>query len=160
MKLSPVVRTALFVSDLERSHRFYETVLGLRDVFFEGTLDDPALPDLLGLPLGQQMRAKILKVEGCGHGMVGLFELAGDGRSGARDREAGAHTGQACLVFYCDDLAALQQRLVDGGHRIISPPIPFQAPGRDTRREMTFLDPDGIMLNVIERNPQGPFTES
>ncbi len=160
MKLSPVVRTALFVSNLERSHRFYENILGIEQVFFEGTLDDPDLPDLLGLPVGQRMRAKILKIDGCDHGMVGLFEVTGEGRVVADQPERCARVGQACLVFYCDDLTELHQRLAEGDHRIISAPLPFQAPGRDTRREMTFLDPDGIMINAIERSPVGAFVES
>ena len=41
IKLSPLVRTALFVRDLERSAAFYREVLELTEPYYEGTLDDP-----------------------------------------------------------------------------------------------------------------------
>ena len=92
--------------------------------------------------------------------MIGLFELAGQKRRAMEDDQGRARAGRACLVFYCDDLTTLHQRLVNGGHDVITPPIPFQAPGRQKQLEMTCLDPDGMMINIIERMPEGAFAGS
>ena len=49
--VSPMVRTALFVSDIERSARFYEEILEITEVYAVGSLVHETAPKLLGMPL-------------------------------------------------------------------------------------------------------------
>lgn len=153
MKLSPMVRSALFVSDLERSATFYRDVLGLENVYWEGELAGESLERLLGVPPGTCCRAKILQSGDISYGMVGLFELS-DPRPVAIARPgSGAHVGESCLVFYCSDLDEIMARLAAGDYRVVCPPIPLVHEGREKQREMTCADPDGIMINFIEWDP-------
>jgi len=156
MKLSAMIRTALFVTDLERSTAFYRDVLGLAGVFWEGALEGESLERLLAVPPGTRCRARILQSSReATAGMVGLFEL--DRPQAAPPPEAAtrepAVPGAACLVFYCSDLDTVTERLRAGGHRIICAPLPLVHEGRTKQREMTFADPDGVMINLIEWDP-------
>ena len=151
IRTSAMVRTAIFVSDLARSRAFYETVLGMREVYIDVDLSDGNAWKLLGQPEGSGCHAVILKVPGPAMGMVGLFELQED-PAPAIERPAGsrAHVGEGCMVFYCQDLDPVVAELEAGGHEILSRPEPFQARGRVKQREMIFRDPDGMMINLIE----------
>ena len=59
--ISPMVRTAIFVRDLEGSTRFYREVLGLEEIWYEGELTEGNAHELLGMPAGSATRARILK---------------------------------------------------------------------------------------------------
>jgi len=87
MKISPMVRTALFVSDLETASAFYADVLGLIEIYFQGDLDHPTAAHLVGMPEGVHMRAKIVKAPGPEIGSAPKAQRARN-RSGNRDRGA------------------------------------------------------------------------
>lgn len=152
--LSPMVRSAIFVADLERSSKFYRQVLQLDEVFFEGELSDGNAHLLLGMPAGMTTRALILKAPGPAWGMVGLFELTDPAPQPLerRDHDA-ANIGETCLVFYCADLDPVLAALRAGGHTVLCPPTPLVIGDFVKQREMTFRDPDGIMINLIEWDP-------
>lgn len=153
MKLSPMVRTALFVNDLTTSARFYADVLSLTRVYWEGELEGESLERLLGAASGTRCRAKILQSGDVAFGMVGLFELENPVPAAVAKPSWGAHVGETCLVFYCSDLDEIMARLDAGGYTVVCPPIPLVHEGREKQREMTCADPDGIMINLIEWDP-------
>jgi catechol 2,3-dioxygenase-like lactoylglutathione lyase family enzyme len=151
-----MVRTAIFVRDLEDSARFYSAVLGLDKVWYEGELTEGNAHELLGMPAGSATRAKILKAEGPEWGMVGLFEISNPvPQDLSRDPER-INQGEGCLVFYHADLDVVVERLVAGGHTILCPPVVLIMDGKPRQREMTFRDPDGMLINLIERDPDDP----
>lgn len=151
MSTSPLVRSAIIVADLERSERFYCDVIGLSEVYFEGELTGAAVGPLLGLPEGTRTKALILKSAGPSFGMVGLFQL--DPPPPARAPNAGGvQIGETCLVFYVEDLDGLVRRLEDRGVEVTCPPLTLPIRANYTSREMTFRDPDGVMINCIERD--------
>lgn len=150
MKISPMIRTALFVSDLERSTNFYRDVLSLSDVFWEGELEGESLEQLLAVPPGTRCHARILQSGDVSVGMVGLFAVDSATEPGEEPR---VRPGAACLVFYCSDLDEVRSRISAGGHRLICEPTPLVHEGRVKQREMTLADPDGVMINLIEWDP-------
>lgn len=151
MTTSPLVRSAIIVADIDRSERFYCDVIGLSEVYFKGELDGDAVGPLLGLPNGTRAKALILKSEGPSFGMVGLFEL--DPAPAPRTPSSGGlEIGETCLVFYVDELDALVQRLADRDMELACPPLTLPIRANYTSREMTFRDPDGVMINCIERD--------
>lgn len=152
-KLSPMIRAAVFVSDLDRSREFYGEVLGLRDVFLEGELSDGNIHEVLGVAEGTHTRAAILKVPGPAIGMVGLFELSNPKPPPASLEPQGPNLGEACMVFYCDDLDPVLHKLRQGNHTIVAPPLALRIGGYVKQREMIFRDPDGVMINLIEWDP-------
>lgn len=146
-----LVRAALFVSDVERSTRFYRDVLGLTEIYFEGPLAHPAVTRLLGLEPGRSVRARILKPPGPAFGMVGLFDVD-PSQPRVEKLRGSVATGEAVLVFYAAALDPIVERLHEGGHAILCPPTYLQVTPERGQREMTCADPDGVLVNLIERN--------
>ncbi|QMW22082.1 VOC family protein [Sandaracinobacteroides saxicola] len=149
--VSALVRAALFVSDIEASTTFYRDILGLTVSYWDGPLDHPAVPALIGVGATDSTRARILQVPGPSFGMIGLFEVT-PRPARVRKRAEGVNVGEAVLVFYCADLDPLVARLTAAGHRILCPPTFLQVSPTRGQREMTCADPDGILVNVIERD--------
>ena len=159
--VSPMVRTALFVSDVERSAQFYEDVLELKEVYAAGSLVHATAAKLLGMPPETNVRYKILRSSGLNKGMVGLFAVSDPAPPQVSKRTDGCNIGETCLVFYCADLDVVHDRLIEGGHHVVCPPLHLEVDIEDGaiksdgrgQREMTFHDPDGILVNLIERDP-------
>ena len=60
--------------------------------------------------------------------------------------------GEGVLVFHRPDLDALAARLAVLGHAFVSGPERLvDTPQRRTDREVMLRDPDGVLINVIER---------
>lgn len=159
--ISPMVRTALIVRDLERSTNFYTSIFDMDEVYAEGGLAHPTAAKLLGMPPETETRYRILRVAGLNKGMVGLFELKDPAPPVVEKRIDGCSIGETCLVFYCADLDEVHNRLLAGEHTVICPPLhldveieggAIQSADRG-QREMTFRDPDGVIINLIERDP-------
>ena len=144
-----LVRAAVLVADLERSVAFYRDVLGLDEVLFEGRVEDPALGTLLDIDGLDNLQCAILKAPGPPFGMLGLFAAPAIRPQGGNDGKAGA--GTVCLVFNRPDLDALYGRVVDAGNTVVSPPVSLRVSDSLTSREMSFRDPDGVLINCIER---------
>lgn len=153
--VSPLIRAAVFVSDLERSVAFYTDVLGYTEVFFDGELDDPVVGELIGAATTSLTRATILKRSGPSFGMVGLFEVTGPAPPRLGKSRDGCHVGEVCMVFYCADLDEICAKLASHGAQIVASPRVLNIRSRPGpgQREMTCLGPDGEMLNFIERDP-------
>ncbi len=153
-KFSPMIRAALTVSDLDISRAFYEAILGLDDVFFEGELSEGNIADVLAVPDSTHTRAAILKRSGQPeYGMVGLFELTNPQPRPITRPSEGMNLGAVCVVFYCDGLDMVTAKLEAGGHTIVSPASPLRIRGFVKQREMIFRDPDGVLVNLIEWDP-------
>lgn len=147
-----LVRCALFVSDLERSTAFYRDVIGLPQLFYEGALDGAPLARFLGLSSGAGVRFRILKAEGPAFGMIGLFQITGEDAPRVRKAPDRVNIGEGVLVFYRPDLDALAVRLAAGNQTFLSGPERLVVtPTRSSDREVMLRDPDGVLINIIER---------
>ena len=154
--ISPMVRSALMVSDLERSTRFYRDLLGLDETWYAGELSDGNAHRLLGMPAGSLTRACILKAPGPAWGMVGLFEISQPTPPLLARDNGRINQGETCLVFYHRDLDAVQAGLEAEGLPVLCPPLMLEVDGVARQREMTFRDPDGVLINLIEWDPDDP----
>ena len=151
MPVSPLVRAALTVSNLERSREFYVEVLGLSEVFLESAVEGGNIHALMGVPASTRTRICILKTPGTpAYGMLGLFELAGPQPPRLDFRGEGSLIGELCLVFYCPDLDAVMREVEARRLTAVAPPMPLEVRGRVKQREMTFRGPDGEKINLIE----------
>ncbi len=146
-EISQLVRTALFVSDLEAATGFYRDVLGLQELFFEGSFTGREAGAVLGIPAGAKTKFRILKAEGTPYGMIGLFQIEGAKLAKVKKRRGGVNIGEGVLVFYQPKLEPLIARLNAGGWTILSPPVKI---GRS--RELMFYGPDDVLINVMERD--------
>jgi catechol 2,3-dioxygenase-like lactoylglutathione lyase family enzyme len=148
-----MVRAALMVSDLDASREFYSKVLGLTDVYTEGTAKGGNMHALIGMPETVTTRVCVLKVPGKPEfGMVGLFEVKDPAPPRIQRQNASSNVGELCMVFYCDDLDPVYAEAQKRGLTIVSPPVPLRVRGHVKQREMTLRGPDGEKINLIEWN--------
>lgn len=151
---SPMIRAALMVSDLDVSRAFYKDVLEFDDVFLEGEITEGNVWEVLAVPQSTETRVCILKRSGYPEvGMVGLFELTNPQPESVQRTSVGMNRGEMCMVFYCDDLDVVTEKLEAGNHTIVSPAAPLRVGGYVKQREMIFRDPDGALINLIEWDP-------
>lgn len=153
-KISAIVSSAHFVSDLDRAVAFYRDLLGFREIR-DITYDDATAARFLGRPVGSAVRYKLLRADDGMLGMIGLFALGDPAPPPVVRAEEGAQIGETALVFLCSDLDAVHAALIARGHAVICPPAVLRNPDGSTNREMTFRDPDGIMINLMERRSSG-----
>ena len=158
-QVSRLVRTALFVADLDRSSRFYKQGLGYHEVYSSGELTHKVAHALLGVPEDSAIRYEIVKAEGPNFGMIGMFEVKPSPPPVSR-RTGGVNVGEGCLVLLTTDIRAVRDRLVDMGAEIVCEPqrlvVRGTLPGGAEMTgpgslEMTCRDPDGMLINLIER---------
>lgn len=154
MKISQSVRTAIITADLELGRAFYEQVLGLTEVYWQGELNDPTVWHLLGTPQGSKCRAVILKApDQPAFGMVGLFELSQPSPPSLPAKGKQACVGEGVIVFYCSDLDHVVNHAERLGGQITAAPVNLVHEGRTKQREMCLRDPDGHLINLIEWDP-------
>ena len=149
LQVSRIVRTAVFVSNLEKSVRFYRQGLGCTGVYASGVLEHKVGHALIGVPDDRVIRYEIVKADGPNFGMVGLFEVE-PAPPPCRRENRGANLGEGCMVFFTTDIRAVRDRLVDLGGEIVCEPQ-LLAVHELRQLEMTCRDPDGMMINLIER---------
>lgn len=156
LALSPLVRAALFVRDLDRSVAFYR-MLGFTDVYYEGVLDQASTAAVLHVPASTNCRCCILKHAGlANYGMVGLFELTSPVPPPVTRPRGEPCLGEVTLVFYCADLERVRREAPALGALDVWEPTPFVS-ARQTSFEMCLRDPDGVLINLIGREPDEAF---
>ncbi len=98
MKISQMVRAALQVSDLERSKSFYQDVIGLSEVYTEGTAEGGNMHALIGMPAGVTTRVCVLKQpDYSAFGMIGLFEVKNPSPPPIERSSQGSNIGELCM---------------------------------------------------------------
>ncbi len=85
--------------------------------------------------------------------MLGLFELSEPVPAPLVLDPAAVRRGEVVLVFYHANLDPLVEQVGSLGGRVVVAPLPLQMRHR-SQREAVFADPDGVKLNVIERDPR------
>jgi catechol 2,3-dioxygenase-like lactoylglutathione lyase family enzyme len=161
MMISPLIRAALMVRDMERSLRFYRDLLGLTEVHLPAVdLSATISWRLLGWPAPAALRATILKAPGAAgsgpnYGMLGLFEVPASPAGETAATRSGLEAGESAVVFYCADMARILAELGNYGGRIIGGPATFAVAGSTIRpvTEIILRDPDGFAVNLIETDP-------
>ncbi|PHY19743.1 VOC family protein [Caulobacter sp. BP25] len=149
---SALIRATLFVRDLERSTAFYGA-MGLTEVYYEGLLEDPSASALIGFDLHWPYPVRILKRVGPNFGMVGLFQLDSRHEAEVLPPAAGpARIGEAALIFYVAQLDEAVSRLTTAGASWLGPKHIFRLP-HCAQAEISLRDPDGVLVNLIERDP-------
>lgn len=149
--VSSLIRSAVFVSDLDRSSAFYRA-LGFTSVYFEGELDGPSTAAALKTPATTTCRCRILRPEGRPNfGMIGLFELTPPQEAIPRG-DGPPRLGEVALVLYATPIDEAVAAARAAGASWSPDPSLFVMPHRQ-QREVCLRDPDGVLINLIDRPP-------
>jgi catechol 2,3-dioxygenase-like lactoylglutathione lyase family enzyme len=148
MTVTRIDHVGITVSDLDRALGFYRDLLGL-SVLTDSTLSEPEVADLLGL---DSVQLRIVDLDSGDGRVVELIQYLQP--KGTRIDYESADPATAHIAFTVDDLAAVRERLVQGGTTIVSRrPITISEPGGsfDGAICLYVRDPDGVILELVQR---------
>jgi len=152
VSVSALIRATVFVKNLEATRHFYRE-LGFSETYFSGILESPAASSLLGLAIHRPYPVHILKQAGPNFGMLGFFELHPDQQAEVMPVHTGpARIGEVALVFYVPDLDKTLPKLKAAGAVQMNEPELFELQ-HISQREVSIRDCNGILVNLIERDP-------
>ena len=151
--VSALIRSSIFVRDLEKSVRFYRA-LGLTETYYEGVLEHPSANAIIGFPEIRPLSIHILKRPGgTNYGMIGLFKLDDSLDAEILPPAIGpARIGEVALIFYVRSMDETIANLRAAGATWSPEPIMFVMPHRQ-QPEVCLRDCDGVLINLVENDP-------
>lgn len=152
---SVMLRTALVVSDIEASKRFYSYALGYT-VSYSGDISRPAVLEQLQLDEGREVSFAVLKgatsvkdreLTGA---MIGLLHVDNPPLPKmVRPGPDSMATGEGMMAIVSSDIATVYERAMELGVTVLLPPT---LSADESESEMVIYDPDGIRIHVVERH--------
>lgn len=147
--ISPVRRTTIVVSDLEKSLHFYKDLLGMT-VFYDQNIEAEASARLLGIP-GASTRLVSLQADESVNGMVGLLHFYTPEVKPRAVINAEISDPDTALLFMADDIdvTGTYECLKNAGTEIICAPMVYDVPEKGPISGFTCKDPDGVLVAVM-----------
>ena len=158
-KTTPVSRITLFCRDLEKSLALYRDILGFEEVENK-TIQTKAFNELMNIhDKNCFVRISYLQSERSDHGLIALFEI----NSSELDKNQSIQTtqiqyGQSVIVLSTKDHKKIYQELKKKDYTFLVEPTEYEKL-EDSEyikaglyKEMSFYDPDGFLINLIEYN--------
>ena len=158
-KTTQVSRITLFCRDLEKSLALYRDILGFEEVESK-TIQTKAFNELMNIhDKNCFVRISYLQSERSDHGLIALFEI----NSSELDKNQSIQTtqiqyGQSVIVLSTKDHKKIYQELKKKDYTFLVEPTEYEKL-EDSEyikaglyKEMSFYDPDGFLINLIEYN--------
>lgn len=146
--LSPMRRTTIFVSDIERSLAFYRDVLGMT-VFYDQVIAAPQTSEFLGVP---DAKTRVVSLQGgdTPFGMVGLVSFLNPDIKPRRQLCESAGGPDLAFLFTGEfDIPAMHRKVVESGQEILCEPLAYEVPERGVISGFTCKDNDGVVVAVM-----------
>ena len=156
---TPVSRITLFCRDLEKSLALYRDILGFEEVESK-TIQTKAFNELMNIhDKNCFVRISYLQSERSDHGLIALFEI----NSSELDKNQSIQTtqiqyGQSVIVLSTKDHKKIYRELKKKDYTFLVEPTEYEKL-EDSEyikaglyKEMSFYDPDGFLINLIEYN--------
>ena len=148
-----VAAATQIVGDYDRAVDFYTRVFDCVPAA-ETVVDDPALIGALHLPEGTRLRMCFIGHTTAIGGKIGLVAYEGPALAGRRAVEFGSrpsHRGAVALTFETDEIDSRHARALAGGATEVTPPGDATLPPWGAVRASSFLSPDGVLHELIDR---------
>ena len=158
-KTTPGSRITLFCRDLEKSLALYRDILGFEEVESK-TIQTKAFNELMNIhDENCFVRISYLQSDRSDHGLIALFEI----NSSELDKNQSIQTtqiqyGQSVIVLSTKDHKKIYQELKKKDYTFLVEPTEYEKL-EDSEyikdglyKEMSFYDPDGFLINLIEYN--------
>ena len=158
-KTTQVSRITLFCRDLEKSLALYRDILGFEEVESK-TIQTKAFNELMNIhDKNCFVRISYLQSERSDHGLIALFEI----NSSELDKNQSIQTtqiqyGQSVIVLSTKDHKKIYRELKKKDYTFLVEPTEYEKLEDSDYikaglyKEMSFYDPDGFLINLIEYN--------
>lgn len=158
-KTTPINRITLFCRDLDRSLSLYRDILGF-NVIETKTIQSTAFNNLMNIEDENcSVRICYLQSEESEFGLIALFEINSlqlDKNEAVKN--SSIQYGQNVIVLSTNDHEKIYKELKKLGYIFLVEPIKYiKAEDSDYIKagaylEMSFFDPDGFLINLIQYN--------
>ena len=158
-KSSPVSRVTLFCRDIEKSLALYRDILGFEEIENK-SIQSKEFNELMNINDEHCfVRISYLQSERSDHGLIALFEV----NSSKLDKNQSIQNksiqyGQSVIVMSTKDHQKIYQELKKKDYTFLVEPTEYEK-SEDSDyikagiyKEMSFYDPDGFLINLIEYN--------
>ncbi len=158
-KSSPVSRVTLFCRDIEKSLALYRDILGFEEIENK-SIQSKEFNELMNISDENCfVRISYLQSERSDHGLIALFEI----NSSKLDKNQSIQNksiqyGQSVIVLSTRDHQKIYQELKKKDYTFLVEPTEYEK-SEDSDyikagiyKEMSFYDPDGFLINLIEYN--------
>tara|TARA_B100001769_G_scaffold269007_1_gene258247 strand:+ start:49 stop:540 length:492 start_codon:yes stop_codon:yes gene_type:complete len=158
-KSSPVSRVTLFCRDIEKSLALYRDILGFEEIENK-SIQSKEFNELMNISDENCfVRISYLQSERSDHGLIALFEV----NSSKLDKNQSIQNksiqyGQSVIVLSTKDHQKIYQELKKKDYTFLVEPTEYEK-SEDSDyikagiyKEMSFYDPDGFLINLIEYN--------
>lgn len=150
-----VLHAGFTVSDLDRSVRWYQEVLGL-ELLARQTNDNAYTRQIVGLP-DAVLEVAFLRLPGVDPApsthVLELMQYVSP--AGGRVSGLTQDVGAGHLALMVDDLDEAYARLREADVRFVNPPVEIDAGANRGARACYLRDPDGITIELVQPAP-GP----
>lgn len=153
--IAPMRRVTVNVPSgrMEEVMAFYRDVFGMH-VFFETVFQTKngqgGEAMLLGLNFDITNRIVSLQQGNTAAGMVGLHEFIEPPIDVKPFEKREGQPYPVVFIFSVENIEALHERVLKAGAKVISPPYPWEIPGKGMAKGMHFLDPIGVNIEFTE----------
>jgi lactoylglutathione lyase len=138
--------TALNVTDMERSLKFYREVLGLEPMFEPQEASGERFEKATHIP-GAKIKFTMLKI-GNGHTFIELIQYVNP--KAKPNQLTISDTGAPHVAFRVDNIDETKAKLESKGVKFNSDPVRIQAGPLKGRSFVYFKDPDGLTLELFQ----------
>ena len=158
-KTTPVLRITLFCRDLEKSLALYRDILGFEEIENK-TIKSKEFNELMSIDDENcSVRISYLQSDKSDQGLIALFEV----NSSELDKNqliqnTPIQFGQSVIVLSTKDHQKIYQELKKKDYTFLVEPTEYEK-SEDSEyikaglyKEMSFYDPDGFLINLIEYN--------
>jgi len=149
--VSSVLRTTIFVRDLDSALGLFQKILGLK-IRADLPLEGKTINEVLGTT-GKKARITILQSGDDTIGNIALFTYPDDPAPPEQTHDAKLDVGEVAVVMNTTKIEAIYERVKAEGYTIVSPPMvlfPVEDMISQTK-EMVFIGPEGVAINLIQR---------
>ena len=158
-KSSPVSRITLFCRDIEKSLALYRDILGFEEIENK-SIQSKEFNELMNInDENCFVRISYLQSERSDHGLIALFEV----NSSKLDKNQSIQNksiqyGQSVIVMSTKDHQKIYQELKKKDYTFLVEPTEYEKSldsdyiKAGLYKEMSFYDPDGFLINLIEYN--------
>ena len=158
-KSSPVSRVTLFCRDIEKSLALYRDILGFEEIENK-SIQSKEFNELMNINDEHCfVRISYLQSERSDHGLIALFEV----NSSKLDKNQSIQNksiqyGQSVIVISTKDHQKIYQELKKKDYTFLVEPTEYKKSEDNDYikaglyKEMSFYDPDGFLINLIEYN--------
>lgn len=154
--ISPMRRVTLPTIKMEETIQFYTDVLGMKTFYDQIMVPESGTQSLLGPEGNAPHRLVSLQQGDSTVGMLGLLDYMQPELGIKPFEKKPGMPYPIIIIFLVDDVKEIATKVRNSGYKIIGGPQKWEIPGKGPGAGMSFLDPNGILVELTQLPSRDP----